>query len=65
MKLWSWKKENLPSATHLIRTAAAATISVLGGDCYARGDAIDLGRNIHTVHRTHRGHRTGCIARSG
>jgi len=32
MKLWSWKKENLPSTTHSIRTAAAATVSV----CVAR-----------------------------
>src|SRR5215471_4298187 len=32
MKLWSWKKENLPSAAHSIRTAAAATISI----CVAR-----------------------------
>jgi len=32
MKLWTWKKENLPSATHSIRTAAAATISI----CVAR-----------------------------
>jgi uncharacterized membrane protein YgaE (UPF0421/DUF939 family) len=32
MKLWSWKKENLPSATHSLRTAAAATVSV----CVAR-----------------------------
>jgi uncharacterized membrane protein YccC len=32
MKLWSWKKENLPSAIHSIRTAGAATVSV----CVAR-----------------------------
>src|SRR5215472_3479307 len=32
MKLWSWKKENLPSAMHSIRTAGAATVSV----CVAR-----------------------------
>jgi uncharacterized membrane protein YccC len=32
MKLWSWKKENLPSPVHSIRTAAAATVSV----CVAR-----------------------------
>jgi uncharacterized membrane protein YgaE (UPF0421/DUF939 family) len=29
MKLWSWQKENLPSIAHSIRTAAAATLSVL------------------------------------
>jgi len=29
MKLWSWKKENLPSIEHAIRTAIGATISVL------------------------------------
>jgi uncharacterized membrane protein YccC len=29
MKLWSWKKENLPSIWHAIRTAVAATLSVL------------------------------------
>jgi uncharacterized membrane protein YccC len=28
MKLWSWEKKNLPSITHAIRTAVAATISV-------------------------------------
>jgi uncharacterized membrane protein YccC len=32
MKLWNWKKENLPSGIHSIRTAAAATVSV----CVAR-----------------------------
>jgi uncharacterized membrane protein YccC len=32
MKLWTWKKENLPSTLHSIRTAGAATISV----CIAR-----------------------------
>jgi uncharacterized membrane protein YccC len=32
MKLWGWKKENLPSTLHSIRTAAAATFSV----CVAR-----------------------------
>ena len=29
MKLWSWQKENLPSTEHSIRTAAAATLSVV------------------------------------
>ena len=29
MKLWSWEKENLPSIAHAIRTAVAATLSVL------------------------------------
>jgi uncharacterized membrane protein YccC len=29
MKLWSWKKENLPSVWHAVRTAVAATLSVL------------------------------------
>jgi uncharacterized membrane protein YccC len=29
MKLWSWQKENLPSIGHSIRTAAAATASVI------------------------------------
>jgi uncharacterized membrane protein YgaE (UPF0421/DUF939 family) len=28
MKLWSWKKGNLPSVMHSVRTAAAATVSV-------------------------------------
>ena len=31
MKLWSWKKENLPSISHAFRTAVAATISILLG----------------------------------
>jgi uncharacterized membrane protein YccC len=29
MKLWTWKKENLPSMWHAVRTAIAATLSVL------------------------------------
>src|SRR6516164_11236641 len=29
MKLWSWKQENLPSISHALRTAIAATLSVL------------------------------------
>src|SRR5205807_4148647 len=29
MKLWSWQKENLPSIGHSIRTAVAATASVV------------------------------------
>jgi uncharacterized membrane protein YccC len=31
MKLWSWKKENLPSLSHAFRTMVAATISILLG----------------------------------
>jgi len=31
MKLWTWKKENLPSLSHACRTAVAATISILLG----------------------------------
>lgn len=29
MKLWTWDKRNLPSITHAIRTAVAATVSVM------------------------------------
>jgi hypothetical protein len=29
MKLWAWDEKNLPSITHAIRTAVAATASVL------------------------------------
>ena len=29
MKLWTWKQENLPSVWHAVRTAIAATLSVL------------------------------------
>ncbi|PYK02456.1 MAG: hypothetical protein DME63_06590 [Verrucomicrobia bacterium] len=29
MKLWAWDEENLPSITHAIRTAVAATVSVI------------------------------------
>jgi uncharacterized membrane protein YccC len=29
MKFWPWEKENLPSITHSIRTAVAATVSVI------------------------------------
>ena len=31
MKLWAWKRENLPSISHAFRTAVAATISILLG----------------------------------
>ena len=31
MKLWTWKRENLPSLSHAFRTALAATISILLG----------------------------------
>jgi uncharacterized membrane protein YccC len=31
MKLWTWKRENLPSLSHAFRTAVAATISMLLG----------------------------------
>jgi uncharacterized membrane protein YgaE (UPF0421/DUF939 family) len=33
MKLWAWDEKNLPSITHAIRTAVAATASVLIGLC--------------------------------
>jgi len=29
MKIWTWKRENLPSVSHALRTAIAATISAL------------------------------------
>src|SRR5213594_3684077 len=29
MKLWAWDENNLPSMTHAIRTAVAATVSVV------------------------------------
>ncbi len=29
MKFWAWDKKNLPSITHGIRTAVAATVSVI------------------------------------
>jgi uncharacterized membrane protein YccC len=29
MKLWTWQKENLPSVWHAVRTAIAATLSVV------------------------------------
>ena len=31
MKLWTWKRENLPSLSHAFRTAVAATISIFLG----------------------------------
>ena len=31
MRLWTWKRENLPSLSHAFRTAVAATISILLG----------------------------------
>jgi uncharacterized membrane protein YccC len=31
MKLWTWKRDNLPSLSHASRTAVAATISILLG----------------------------------
>src|SRR5437868_3384322 len=61
MRLWSWKKEDLPSICHAMRTAIAATFSVLiarlaGGNargllgcgCHARHHAI----NANLVDRT-------------
>src|SRR6266566_2720185 len=29
MKFWAWDKKNLPSITHAIRTAVAATVSII------------------------------------
>jgi len=29
MKFWTWEEKNLPSITHAIRTAVAATVSVI------------------------------------
>ena len=29
MKFWAWNEKNLPSITHAIRTAVAATVSVI------------------------------------
>ena len=29
MKLWTWEEKNLPSITHAVRTALAATVSVI------------------------------------
>jgi uncharacterized membrane protein YccC len=29
MKLWAWDEKNLPSITHAVRTAVAATVSVI------------------------------------
>ena len=29
MKFWAWDKKNLPSTTHAVRTAVAATVSVI------------------------------------
>jgi hypothetical protein len=29
MNLWAWDEKNLPSITHAIRTAVAATVSVI------------------------------------
>src|SRR5437763_6544105 len=29
MKIWTWDEKNLPSVTHAIRTALAATVSVI------------------------------------
>ena len=31
MKLWTWKRENLPSLSHALRTAVAATLSIILG----------------------------------
>jgi uncharacterized membrane protein YccC len=31
MKLWTWKRENLPSLSHAFRTAVATTVSILLG----------------------------------
>src|SRR6476469_8583299 len=39
MKLWSWKRENLPSLSHAFRTTIAATISILLGRLIALPEA--------------------------
>ena len=39
MKLWTWKEENLPSAWHAVRTAIAATLSVLVARMVGLGEA--------------------------
>ena len=55
MKLWTWRKEELPSLPHALRTAVAATAvgrdraaggnarGLLGCDCHFGVDAINAG----------------------
>ena len=50
MKLWTWKEENLPSVGHAVRTAVAATLSVL----LAR--LVRITRGVLGCHRHARGH---------
>src|SRR6266550_1947896 len=45
MKFWAWDKENLPSITHSIRTAVAATVSRIRLAIIALGFHLQLNRS--------------------
>ena len=74
VKFWAWDKKNLPSITHAIRAAVAATASVIIARLVQMPEAywaaiVDFGRHaIHArrdtdaVDRANRRHRCGCIS---
>ena len=76
MKLWSWQKENLPSVRRSVRTALAATASVivarfgtdarslLGGNRDSGRNAIDSRRYADAVYRTRNRYGPGRVSRS-
>jgi hypothetical protein len=73
MKLWAWDEKNLPSITHAIRTAVAATASVIIArlvqmpEAYWRSHrnlgchAIYAWRDIDALDRADRRYRRGCV----
>ena len=75
MKLWTWKRENLPSLSHAFRTALAATISILLGRLVGLPEAYwaaiativvmqsPLGTTVAIGDRADRRERTGRIDR--
>ena len=74
MKLWAWDKKNLPSITHAIRTAVAATVSVVIARLVQMPEAYwaaiatlvimqsTLGATLTTVDRANRRHGRGRLS---
>jgi hypothetical protein len=73
MKFWAWDKKNLPSITHAIPAAVAATVSVIiAARANARGVmgrdrdidhyAIHRRRDTDAVDRANRRHGGGCVS---
>ena len=76
MKLWAWDEKNLPSITHAIRTATAATVSVVIARLAQMPEAYwaaiatlvvmqsTLGCNANALDQTDRRYRDRRISRS-